>query len=112
MFIYGSCSSVEPWRAREQSEEPTLLVVVDHTHWTADLDKWDYVYIVLSTVLGYLLVPGTLTLTLTLKLPYILTLSLNPKLALSLTLSLILSLTQHPNTNPKLDLFLNLGPRH
>ena len=73
-------------------------------------DKWDYVYIVLSTVLGYLLVPGTLTLTL--KLPYILTLSLNPKLALSLTLTLILSLTQHPNTNPKLDLFLNLGPRH
>ena len=35
MFIYGSCSSVEPWRAREQSEA-TLLVVVDHTHRTAD----------------------------------------------------------------------------
>jgi len=48
-------------------------------------DKWDYVYIVLSTVLGYLLVPGTLTLTL--KLPYILTLSLNPKLALSDSIS-------------------------
>jgi len=30
----------------------------------------------------------------------------------TLTFTLILTLTPHPNTNPKPDIFLNLGPRY
>jgi len=50
---------------------------------------------------GYLLVPGTLTLTLILKLTLHLNPSLNPKLTLTLTLTPILTLALYRNTNPK-----------